>query len=223
MVLESVYRERVRVRVVPFGIEWPEQEHTAAARRSLGIPPNDIVIGFRAVYSAYKGMDLIQSALRNLAAVHGSAPITIIAFQEIDALRDLPANWRILETGWVGDESIGRYYSAMDLFLMPSRAEAFGLMAVEALAAGALPLVTYGTALPELVAAPVYGMAVEHSEEGLTQGLFRAVLEHSYWSRGREERRKFARSTYGLDAFSARLADVYNEQYAHYVDHRRSA
>jgi glycosyltransferase involved in cell wall biosynthesis len=223
MVLDSVYRDRVRVRVVPFGVEWPAHEDAASARKSLGIPPDDIVIGFRAVYSAYKGMDLIQSALRNLAAVYGSAPITIIAFQEKESLRELNATWRILEPGWVGDESIGRYYSAMDVFLMPSRAEAFGLMAIEALAAGALPVVTYGTALPELVAAPVYGMAVEHSEEGLTNGLFTAVLEHRHWAQGRQARRAFARSTYGVDAFSARLADVYDEQYAYYVDHRRSA
>jgi hypothetical protein len=66
-------------------------------------------------------------------------------------------------------------------------------------------------------------MAVEHSEEGLTKALFAAVLEHRYWALRRDERRNYARATYGLDAFSARLADVYNEQYAYYVDHRRSA
>jgi glycosyltransferase involved in cell wall biosynthesis len=223
MIAESVYGDRVRVRVVPFGVEWPAQEDAPAARKALGIPPGDIVVGFRAVYSDYKGLDLIQGALRHLAAAHGNAPITLIAFQEKGTLRDLNVTWRILEPGWVSDGSIARYYSAMDVFLMPSRAEAFGLMAIEAMAAGALPIVTYGTALPELVAAPVHSIAAPHSVDGLTEALLTAVVEHNYWSQGREERRRYARSTYGLDAFSARLADVYNEQYAYYLSHRRSA
>jgi glycosyltransferase involved in cell wall biosynthesis len=111
----------------------------------------------------------------------------------------------------------------MDFFLMPSRAEAFGMMAIEAMLAGAVPVVTYGTALPELVAAPVYGIATEHSDDGLTAALLSAIHNADYWARGREERKQFARNNYSLGSFASNIAGVYREQYEYHTHHRRTA
>jgi glycosyltransferase involved in cell wall biosynthesis len=222
MIRQSVYGDTLRVRVVPFGVEWPLDQERDAARSALGIPAGNIVIGFRAVYSDYKGLPLIQEAIAQLSILYKGAPITVIAFQEQGTLRNCGTDWTLLEPGWIADETIGQYYAAMDFFLMPSRAEAFGMMAIEALAAGALPIVTYGTALPELVDAPVCGMACEHSREGLTAALLSAIRNANHWNEGREKRRSFAKTRYSLQTFASRLAAAYDEQYEYHTDHRRS-
>jgi glycosyltransferase involved in cell wall biosynthesis len=223
LVRQSVYGDSVRVRTVPFGVEWPADEEKESARSSLHIPQDHIVIGFRASNSIYKGLPLIKAAISRLSAVYRNAPITLIAFQDIGALRDWDTSWNIVEPGWVSDASIGRYYAAMDFFLMPSRAEAFGMMAIESLAAGALPIVTYGTSLPELVFAPVCGIACEHSADGLTAALQSAIRNANHWNEGREKRRSFAKATYSLQSFAANLTKAYDEQYEYHTHHRRSS
>ncbi len=50
--------------------------------------------------------------------------------------------------------------SCADIFLMLSIQEAFGLMAVESMACGTPVLVFEGTALPEVIKAPLGGFAV---------------------------------------------------------------
>ena len=63
--------------------------------------------------------------------------------------------------GWVEDaELYPRLFAACDVFLMPSTGEAFGLMALEAMAS-ARPVVCFeGTALPGVTHAPECGIAV---------------------------------------------------------------
>lgn len=219
MVRRSIYGDSLRVRVVPFGIEWENDANPLQARQALGISPNHVVIGFRAVRSDYKGLPLIQAALARLSDIYRSAPITLIAFQEKGTLKDLSSHWQLIETGWIADQRISQYYAAMDFFLMPSRAEAFGMMAIEALAAGALPIVTYGTALPELVLAPLYGIATDHSIDGLTEALFSAIRNARRWEVSRAARKRFAADRYSMSAFAANLTNVYNEQYEYFAGH----
>ena len=106
---------------------------------------------------------------------------------------------------------------------MPSRAEAFGMMAIESMAAGALPIVTKGTALPEIVKAPLYGVAVEHTVEALQNAILSAILTIKECRATRQDRIDFSRQTYGLDLFCKELALIYDEEIKYRLSHRRSA
>jgi glycosyltransferase involved in cell wall biosynthesis len=58
---------------------------------------------------------------------------------------------------------MGRFYSAADIFfLMPSLAESFGLMAIEAMAYECPVIVFENTVLPEITFAPLCGLAVKY-------------------------------------------------------------
>ena len=48
----------------------------------------------------------------------------------------------VVFTGWKKGEELSRYYSASDVFVLPSRFETFGLVLLEALACG-LPVAAY--------------------------------------------------------------------------------
>ena len=72
---------------------------------------------------------------------------------------------QILEFGWTDNESLLLdLYAACDFLAMPSKAEAFGLMAIEAMACGRPVLSLEGTALPGVTFAPDAGLAVQAND-----------------------------------------------------------
>jgi len=78
---------------------------------------------------------------------------------------ELGRDYRIVDLRWVDDEALYPLVcSACDVFLMPSLAEAFGLTAVEAMAAGRPVVCIEGTALPAVTHAPECGIAVPASD-----------------------------------------------------------
>ncbi|ARV18658.1 Mannosylfructose-phosphate synthase [Curvibacter sp. AEP1-3] len=216
LVDRSVYRDFVRTRVVPFGVREVKALSMELARQRLGIPPHNIVVGFRAVYSDYKGIGLIQAALQRLSTRYPHTPLSVITFQEKGFCEGLSAQFQVIDAGWISDDAIEAYYAAMDFFLMPSRAEAFGLMAIEAMAAGACPVVTYGTALPDLVNAPLHGICSAHTEEDYAQTFEAAVFEHKHHAKRRIARQAYAAERYNLDLFCQRMSAIYNEEYEYH-------
>ena len=64
-----------------------------------------------------------------------------------------------------------KYFKNQDLFILPSRYEAFGLVIVEALSLGVPVLVTKNDATGKIVNNDNNGLIVDNSDEGLYDGL----------------------------------------------------
>jgi glycosyltransferase involved in cell wall biosynthesis len=63
--------------------------------------------------------------------------------------------------GWLEDEHrMAEAFAAADVFVMPSLAESFGLMALEAMACGTAVIASEGTAMTELIRPPQAGLSV---------------------------------------------------------------
>jgi glycosyltransferase involved in cell wall biosynthesis len=223
LVQRSVYRDFLRTRVLPFGVKPVGTMSQQAAKAQLGIPDYHIVVGFRAVHSDYKGIALVRAALARLSVNYPDTPLSVITFQEKGFCDGLSPNFQIIDAGWIGDEAIDAYFAAMDFFLMPSRAEAFGLMAIEAMAAGACPIVTYGTALPELVDAPLHAICSAHDPHAYAEAFETAVFQHKHHAMRRQARQAYAAEHYNLDQFCKSLAALYDEEYEHHHLVRRTA
>jgi glycosyltransferase involved in cell wall biosynthesis len=149
------------VHQVPFGIEiaafLPDSER-AASRQRLGIPSDDLVLFFRSCEGEFKGTDKLIDALRSSAP---SRPTTLLTVDATGLLRELRHHYNIVEFGWVEDESLyPRLFSACDMFVMPSMTEAFGLMALEAMAAGRPVVCFQDTSIAAVTHAPECGIAV---------------------------------------------------------------
>ena len=69
-------------------------------------------------------------------------------------------------------------YRAADLFVMPSPAEAFGMMAVEAMACGKPVIVFDGTSLPDITNTPRVGLPVPNSDVDALASAIRRLIEN---------------------------------------------
>lgn len=104
---------------------------------------------------------------------------------------------------------------------MPSRAEAFGMMGIESMASGAIPLVTYGTALSSLVAAPDLGIAAQHTPEDFFNLLEQVIMTKRANIDLRARCIEFAKQHYSLEHFCKNMAAAYQEEIAYFFHQNR--
>jgi rhamnosyl/mannosyltransferase len=125
--------------VIPFGVEraaadQPDQKRIAEIRRDFSQP----IVLFVGRLVPYKGVDVLLDAMAGLNAVAlivGEGPQR--ASLEAQAHR-LGVTSRVRFLGSVTDQELASLYRACDVFVLPSvtRQEAFGVVQLEAMAAG---------------------------------------------------------------------------------------
>ena len=88
-------------------------------------------------------------------------PLCLVSIHDEGHFDELIGQHQVIGLDWSDDEDrLIEAYTAADFFVMPSTAEAFGMMAVEAMACGKPVVVFEGTSLPEVTFAPDCGIAV---------------------------------------------------------------
>jgi rhamnosyl/mannosyltransferase len=140
-----------RTAIIPFGIDLSRYRRHDAGRCAeiaairASIPGPRLLFVGRLVY--YKGLQMLLQAAREwrgTIVIVGEGPLE----PELRRLAaELDLGDRVRFAGRVEDEQLPAYYQACDAFVLPSfaRTEAFGVVQVEAMAAG-LPVVS--TRLP---------------------------------------------------------------------------
>jgi glycosyltransferase involved in cell wall biosynthesis len=212
MVESSPIGQTKPLHVIPFGINLQKfrPDDTTVARSRLGVLPNRVVIGVRAFSeSPFKGFEFFVEALRRLGKTN--AQVTIITTHNPGMLNEFIGTHQIIDLGWINDESMMLdTFKAADFFVMPSVSEAFGMMAIEAMACGKPVIVFDGTSLPEVTHAPQVGISVPMGDiDALAAGMRQLIESRAE----REERgaagRALAEALYGDQLFTKRLTDLY--------------
>lgn len=166
--------------IIPLGLDTKvfQPRSKAEARAELGIPRDAFVIAFRAVpFSPFKGTEYIERALTGLSS---KKPVYLILFDSKGLMPGLTEKYPALELGWMNDpEKMTQVLNAADVFLMPSLAEAFGMMAVESMACGTPVIVFEGTALPSVVKAPRGGIAVPARDSDALRAAIESLINDS--------------------------------------------
>lgn len=135
-----------------------------SAKIALGLAPESLVIGFACtgLENTRKGLADLLAALRHLESMPGLPAFTLLSFGRApsDTLRaTLRSPWRHL--GFLDADTVKcAAYAAMDCFVIPSRAEAFGQTAIEALASGTCVLGADVGGIPETMPASCHADAL---------------------------------------------------------------
>jgi glycosyltransferase involved in cell wall biosynthesis len=214
--LDMVRRSRLtshfeHVHLIPFGIEtrsFVADDDKGSSRQRLGIPQDDFVIFLRASPWEVKGL---PHAIDALTAKPPARPTTVLTVDRRGLLKRLGHDYRIVELGWVDDEALyPLVFSACDVFLMPSLAEAFGLMAVEAMAAGRPVVCFEGTALPAVTHAPECGIAVPTGDAAALRAAMDRLAENpSEAARRGRLGRKIVAEEHGYERYLDSMAELY--------------
>jgi glycosyltransferase involved in cell wall biosynthesis len=210
-----------RLNHIPFGVDLERfaPRSPEAARNRFGILPGHKVMALRAADGPYKGLEQFKHALRLLDTAQ---PICVLTTSTYGPLDEFIGRHQIVELGWTSDdETLADHYAAADFFVMPSTAEAFGLMAVEAMACGKPVLSFEGTSLPEVTFAPDAGLAVPLGDEPALAAALKRWIEapEEVAERGRRSRR-YAEEHYDIRLHADRMARLYQDVIARRSDER---
>lgn len=136
-----------KIEVIHPGIAEPQRIQRDRSR--FGLSEDDFVIGHMGAFTKEKGQDVALAAAVSLLTSMPYARFLLAG--EGTLLNDLrqraPAN--VIFPGFVADRSA--FLGALNVFIMPSRSEAWGLAALEALAYGVPVIASNVGGLPEIV------------------------------------------------------------------------
>ena len=138
------------IEVIPPGIELPAELPNAGlraeARARWGFSSEDFVIGHAGAFTREKGQDVALEAARLFAPRLPHARMLLVGD---GPERRNPTEGIAILPGFLDD--LNEFYAALDLFIMPSRSEGWGLTALRAMANGLAVIATDVGGLRELV------------------------------------------------------------------------
>ena len=213
MAKQCPYMKNLRLHLIPFGVDVSKYNFRmskAEAKRNLNIFENDTVIMFRES-NDLKGT---QYAVRALKKLKNKNNITILTCDGKGLLKELENEFNVIEMGKLEEKDLLECYNASDIFLMPSPGETFGMMAVEAMAAGLLTIVFDNTALPDTTGAPDIGVLVKNLDvDDLCDKI-------EYYIENIEERnersrlsKRFVEEKYNFNQYIENIKSVYKNAY----------
>lgn len=211
MVNESQMFKKGVIHKIAFGIDRRKfyRRKREDSRSKFGINLDSFVIFFRAEKSEFKGLETIRSALRIITGLG----ITLVTVNEKGLLNEFRNKFKIIDLGWVeNDDMLAEIYSASDLFIMPSRAESFGMMAIEAMACGTIVAVSNNTALSETVDYGRAGILIDNGDAA------RLAMEIEKLKRSSEYAKTFIESASKLVEKRYNLKKHYDAIYKCYQD-----
>jgi glycosyltransferase involved in cell wall biosynthesis len=198
------------IEVIPFGINLDvfKPDDKMKCKKELGILENYFVICFRANSGKFKGMDDIVYCLDNLKV---NKPICLLTLNERGLVDCFIGKYQIIEMGWVFDERLtAKIYNSCDLFLMPSKAEAFGMMAIEAMCCGKTVVAYDNTSLSEVLNSPVSGITVQYgNKEALLNKVEYLIQNTGELERLGNNAHKFAKKNYCFENHQNNIMNIY--------------
>ncbi|MBE9513732.1 MAG: glycosyltransferase [Chloroflexi bacterium] len=206
---------RFPIHQIPNGIDTEVYEplDPKQCRSLLGIPPGKKVLMFAALDLSqfWKGGDLLVKALRGLPESLQAETVLLLLGKRGETIAET-VGIQALNIGYVSNDRLKAIaYSAADLFVSPSRVEAFGLVSLESIACGT-PVVAFkvGNA-PELVRPGITGYLAEpENAEDLCDGIVQLLEDESLRSYMSQQGPAIARKGFDLKLQVQRYVELYH-------------
>lgn len=202
-----IFKSQKNIHLIPFGInrEKLNSISQAEARKHFKISDNHVTLFIRA-QKEFKGIEYFLEALK----IIDSKNITIITCDELGLLDEVKDKYKVIDLGYVREKEMIYAMNACDIFLMPSKAESFGMMAVEAMACKKTVIIFDNTAMPYVTDAPKCGYLVKNKD---AKELAKAI-DHVVKNPKEREKRgnlgyQLCVNRYDLDKYNNTLKELY--------------
>ncbi len=180
-----------RVEIVPLGIDLyqfnPTKYSGSAARKAFGLPSKGKLIGVMGRLDPQKGQEVLLRAVPALVKKHSNLHIVVAGDETAgesgyrsylqNLCRALSIEPRVTFLPFTRD--VPRFMSALDAFVLPSYAETYGLVVIEAMAMGCPVIATNAGGVPEIIEHERTGLLVSpRDDRGLADAVDR-ILSNS--------------------------------------------
>lgn len=159
-----------------------------------------------------KGLDLLLKSVSQLErrdfVLHiGGNGILLDNFKKM--ARELGVEQNCKFYGEISRNEIADFYSKLDLFVLPSRYETFGIVLIEAMACG-IPVIATKCGGPQEIVTPTTGILIQKEN---TEELKSAIisLSENLKSYSKEAIRNYANANFGKEVFIEHLSGLYKE------------
>ena len=209
LVKESPIFENIKnVHLIPFGIDVNKFGNVTymEARKHYNIDKDEVVLFLRA-QSEFKGTEYIVEALKLLKT---DKKVTVIACDNTGMLDEIKDKYNVIDLGKIGYDEMAYAMNACDIFLMPSKGESFGFMAVEAMSCSKPVVVFDNTALPAVTHTPDCGYLVKDKDAKDLMKAIKYLLDNP---KERVKRGKLGRDIcvkeYDYNVYNSRMKEMY--------------
>jgi glycosyltransferase involved in cell wall biosynthesis len=211
--------------MVPNGVSYDvyskyENENLGEFRRRFALPEEKIVLFVgRLVYE--KGVHVFVNAVQRVLEKVNAKFIIVGNGYMKDQLSGLVKGMglahKVLFTGFVDDETLRRLQRCADASVVPSLFEPFGIVALEAMAAGSPVVVSDTGGLSEIVEHDVSGVKVYvNNPESLAWGIIRVLTDDGYANWLRTNAYKKIQEKYDWDKIAQQTKTIYNNVLGEY-------
>lgn len=162
-------------RVVPNGVDL-----SLVPEKTENVPRAVISVG---TLKARKCMDRTLEAFARLAGDYPDATLTIVGIGEMEAqlrarISELGLGSRVTLTGGLPHEEVLARMAKSDLFVLPSWGEGYGIVYIEAMAAGCIAVGARGEGIEDTIMDGQNGFLVPAGDVDETERVMRAVFEN---------------------------------------------
>jgi len=177
-------------------------------RRSLGIAPDDVVIGFVGRLVMEKGLDVFADAIDQLEKRKVRHKVLVVGH---GPARDwfekrLPG---AIFAGFQGGEDLGRAVASMDMLFNPSVTETFGNVTLEAMAAGLPVVAARATGSESLIKDGMTGRLIAPGRTEAFTDALQAFCESAELRQTIGQAGLRSSERYGWDQVNQQLVDAY--------------
>jgi len=210
--------EANRIEVIYNGIDLSSFLQSAKhdLRRELNIPPNAPLLGFVGQLDERKGIGVLLSAFDLILQQIPEARLVVAGLgplQEMieSEMREHQWDGRVLLAGFV--EDVAAMMQAIDVLLLPSFWEGFGIVIIEAMACSRPVISTNTSSMPEIIADGRTGFLIEPGDH---QALAARTIEllHNHQLRGQmgQAGKIKVQENFSFEVMMARLEDLFKRE-----------
>ncbi len=221
-IIEALHVPPEKIRVIPNGVEY---EHLIHLRDKLeNLPhirrrwaaPDEPIIFFIGRLEWEKGPDLLVRAMPRVLEDFPNARLILAGKgsytdQIVQLIQELGLEDHVRVAGFISDQTRNEIYAVADVAVFPSRYEPFGIVALEAMAAGAPVIVGDVGGLSEVVEHGVTGLRVPNDPQAIAHAILQ-TLHHPDRAAERARRaQEVVRTQYSWEAIAQQVLSVYAE------------